>query len=98
MPTKITGLCAMAFGLALCGCASFDRAVTYTGIAKDDSAVVIAEPAPPARIARPQPNSDWCARVADNDLRNAKSDGMDAATQQREARTSYTQCMAGAVL
>jgi hypothetical protein len=84
--------------LALAGCsdADWNHAMTYSGlgpqrIAADATGVLPGEntPPPPAQTST-APDTSFCQSVAKKD---ATSDGLDAATQQRVFQQSFQQCI-----
>jgi hypothetical protein len=63
--------------LLLCGCSTWDGAMSYVGLRDSD------QDAPP---------DDWCRQIAKAASEEAAGEGRDAATQQRKADTAYQQC------
>lgn len=55
--------------------------------------VAAAQPGAPAQAGAPAMDP-WCSQVMTADVANAQRNGLDQATQQRMAVTSYRQCLA----
>ena len=92
---------AMIFaGFLLCGCSTWNGAMSYVGLGESDqdaqpAAASAAEraptPTPPAQASTPD---DWCRQVSKAASEEAAGEGFDPATQQRRAESTYRQCIA----
>ncbi|MGA7710772.1 MAG: hypothetical protein WCA81_02645 [Rhizomicrobium sp.] len=105
MNTRV--IAAIFAGLLLCGCSTWNGALTYVGLRdSNDAAPPPAVPVETAPIPAPAPASapigrdstpeDWCRQTAKAAGEEAAGEGFDAATQQKRAVAVYQQCMAPA--
>jgi hypothetical protein len=100
---NIRVIAAISAGLLLCGCSTWNGALTYVGLRdSNDAAPPLAAPVETAPQPAPMPLSrtsrqeDWCRQTARAAGEEAAGEGFDAATQQSRADTTYRQCMAPA--
>ena len=97
---NIRMIAAVFAGLLLCGCSTWDGALSYVGLGESDqdaqpaAAPTASVPAPASPTQGSTPD-DWCRQISRAASEEAAGEGRDAATQQRKADTAYQQCSQG---
>jgi len=108
-PTFAVLALAVSLPLAACSSGDLDYLTSFGSAPSEDEEVVAEVPAAassaPRQVAEAQPATTaaqttapamdpWCSRVMSADVAMAQRNGLDQATQQRMAVTSYRQCLA----
>jgi hypothetical protein len=105
-PTFAVLALAVSLPLAACSSGDLDYLTSFGSAPNEDEEVVAEAPATassaPQQVAAAQPATTaaqapamdpWCSRVMSADVAMAQRNGLDQATQQRMAVTSYRQCL-----
>jgi len=81
----------------LCGCSTWNGAMSTIGLGQsDEDAQPVAAPVAPAPPPPALTSDDLCRQIAKAAGEEAAGEGLDAATQQSKAETTYQQCVAPA--
>ena len=110
VPIFVVLALAVSLPLAACSSGDLDYLTCFGSAPSDDEDVVAEAPqaasqpaSAPRQVASGQPATasaqtpamdPWCSQVMSADVAMAQRNGLDQATQQRMAVTSYRQCLA----